>query len=96
MYLSSNPLPPGVTSPPINAAVMIISSIMDQVLSSATEAEIGAAFYVTKKAVQVKNTLIELGHKQLATPVECDNQCATGIMNNIVKQKHRKVMDMRF
>ena len=96
MYLSSNPLPPGVTSPLINISIMIISSIMDQVLSSATEAEIGAAFYITKEAVQIRNTLIELRHEQLATPVECDNQCAAGIMNNTVKQNCSKAMDMRF
>ena len=69
---------------------------MDQVLSSATEAEIGATLYVTKEAVQVRNTLIELGHEQLATPVECNNKCATGILNDTVKQKRSKAMDMWF
>jgi hypothetical protein len=96
MFLSSNPLPPGVTTPPINGAILIVSSIMDQVLSSATEAEVGAAFYVTKEAVSVRNTLTALGHTQGSTPIECDNQCATGIMNDTVKQKRSKAMDMRF
>jgi hypothetical protein len=40
--------------------------------------------------------LEELGHRQPATPVHCDNQTATGIANNTVKKQRSRAMDMRY
>ena len=50
---------------------------MIQVLTSATGAEVGAAFYVAQEAIPLRNMLEDLGHVQLAIPLECDNKCAT-------------------
>ena len=52
LYLSDNP-PSGKLPPMMNGTVLVVPSIMDQVLSLATEAEIGAAFYVMKEAVPI-------------------------------------------
>ena len=72
---SYNPIQQGMKNAPQNGAILVLSSIMDQVLSSTMEVEIGAAFYVAKEAVALRTTLVEMGHKQLSTLMECDNQC---------------------
>jgi hypothetical protein len=37
-----------------------------------------------------------MGHPQLATPIQTDNECAPGIVNNTVKQRRSKAIEMRF
>jgi hypothetical protein len=65
-------------------------------MSSATEAETGALFYNAKEACLLRTTLSDLGHPQPATPIQTDNACAVGIVNETVKQRRSKAMDMRF
>ena len=91
-----DPTIPDVTAPPINGAIHTPCSIMHVVLSSATEAELGALFYNTKDAAWLCTTLAELGHPQPPTPIQTDNACAAGILNDTVKQHHSKAIDMRF
>ena len=80
-YLYLFDIPPlGILPPMTNGVVLAVSSIMDQVLSSATDAEIGADLYVMKENISIQTKLEELGHTQLITPIECDNQCAEGIL----------------
>ena len=69
---------------------------MRQVLSSATEAEVGATFYGCQDAVPLRNTLSDLGNVHGATLIITDNACCDGILNNTVKQRRSKAMDMRF
>ena len=38
----------------------------------------------------------ELGHKQPATPLQTDNNTASGIMNGTIRQRRSKAIDMRF
>jgi hypothetical protein len=66
--------------------------------SSATEAEMGALFYNAKDAAWLCTTLQHnLGHLQPPTiPIQTDNACAAGIINNAIKQRRSKVIDMRF
>ena len=73
-----------------------MSTVMRQVLSSATEAEVGATFYGCQDAVPLRNTLSDLGHVQGATLIITDNACCEGILNNSVNQRRSKAMDMRF
>jgi hypothetical protein len=96
-FLSTMPSDNAATaSPPLNGAIHITSSIMRNVLASATEAEVGALFYNCQEACMLRITLDEMGHPQPATPVQTDNACAEGIINNTVKQRRSKAMDMRF
>ena len=37
-----------------------------------------------------------MGHPQLTTPIQTDNACAAGIVNNTVKQRRSKAIDMHF
>ena len=67
-----------------NGAVHVMSTVMLQLLSSATEAEVGATFYCCQDAVPLRNTLSDLGHVQGATLIITDNECCKGILNNTV------------
>jgi hypothetical protein len=94
-HLSAAPLP-NSCPPPVNGPVHVPSSIMRVVLSSATEAEMGALFYNAKDAAWLRTTLEDLGHPQPPTPIQTDNACAAGIINDTVKQRRSKAIDMRF
>jgi hypothetical protein len=80
----------------INSAVTCLSSIIDVVVSSATEAEYGATFSNGKIAEGLRLTLAELGHPQAPTLLICDNQCSTSTANDTVTQRKSKAMDMHF
>jgi hypothetical protein len=80
-----------------NGAILIISKVLKQVMSSAAKAEIGAVFINAKEGTVLRATLEELGHPQPPpTPMETDNTTATGYSNGTIKQKRTKAMDMRF
>ena len=87
---------PEAPLPKINGAIHIISSILNNVMASATEAEVGALFHNAQDACALRNTLEFLGHPQPATPIQTDNSCAEGIANDTVKQRRSKAIDMRF
>jgi hypothetical protein len=87
---------PDAVPPPQNGAIHVLSSIMKSVLSSATEAELGALFYNAKDGAMLRNVLEEMGHPQPPTPIQTDNACASGIVNDTVKQRRSKAIDMRF
>ena len=87
---------PEATPPPLNGAIHVLSSIIKAVVSSASEAELGALFFNAKEAVVLRTTLEDMGHPQPATPLQTDNACAAGIANDTVKQRHSKAIDMRF
>jgi hypothetical protein len=101
-FLSDKPAQPLATPdptcvpPPLNGPVHTPCTIMRVVLSSATEAEMGALFYNAKDAAWLRTTLLDLGHPQPPTPIQTDNACAAGIINDTVKQRRSKAIDMRF
>ena len=65
-------------------------------MSSAAEAEIGAIFINCQDSEPICNALLELGHAQPPTPVQTDNSTANGFLNETIKQKRTKAIDMRF
>ena len=90
-YLSDNS-----DTPPLNGAIHVLCAILKNVMASAAEAETGAVFVNCQEAIAVRQTLIEMGHPQPATPVHVDNKCAVGILNETFRQRKSKSMDMRF
>ena len=82
--------------PPNNGAILNLAQIIKNVMSSATEAELGALFITTREAVYIRNILTAMGHKQPATPIQTDNLTAEGVINNKIQPKRTKAMDMRF
>jgi hypothetical protein len=91
-YLGNQPEKP----PILNGPILALAKIMRNVMASAAEAEAGALFVNCKEGAVLRNTLIEMGHPQPATPVACDNSTAAGIMNKTCKQQRSKAIDMRF
>ena len=96
-FLSSKDDPKNSKPPPINGAIQVISSILKNVMSSAAEAEVGGLFKNGKEAAMLRTILEEMGWPQSdPTPIQTDNSCAEGIINDTVKQKCSKAMDMHF
>jgi hypothetical protein len=79
-----------------NGPITVIAKVIKNVMSSAAEAEIGALFMNAQEAIPYRQCLTDLGHIQGATPINTDNATAQGIVNNTMKQKRSKAMDMRF
>ena len=82
--------------PPNNGAILNVAQIIKNVMSSATEAELGALFIMAKEAVYMRTILKEMGHKQPATPIQTDNAAAEGVINSKITPKRTRAMDMRF
>jgi hypothetical protein len=70
-----------------NGAILIISTVLKHVMSSAAEAEIGAVFINAKEGTVLRTVLEELGHPQPPKPLETYNTTATGYINGTIKQK---------
>ena len=79
-----------------NGPIYILAKVIKAVMSAASEAECGALFMNAQQAVPMRITLEELKWKQPPTPMRTDNNTASGIMNNTVKKKMSKTMDMQF
>ena len=71
----------------LNGAIYTLCNIMQFVVSSASEAELGALFINAKEGCIIRLTLKELGHPQPPTPMHCDNATAAGIANGSVKRQ---------
>ena len=72
----------------------LITKAIKNVMSSAAEAEVGALFINAQEAIPFRKCLDDLGHPQMATPINTDNATAQGIVNDTMKQKRSKAMDM--
>jgi hypothetical protein len=79
-----------------NGALMVLAKIIKNVMASAAESEVAGLYMNAREAVPMRQALIEMGHPQPATPMKTDNSTATGILNNTIKQKRSKAIDMRF
>jgi hypothetical protein len=90
-FLSSD-----TTVPPNNGAVLIIAHIIENVMSSATEAELAGLYIMACGVVYIRIILKELGHKQPHTPLQTDNAMADTVINGKIQPKQTKAMDMRF
>jgi hypothetical protein len=80
----------------LNVSILNLASVIKNVVASAAESESGACFQNDQTGLPIKITLIELGHKQPATPLRTDDSTAFGILNETIKQKRSKAMDMRY
>ena len=91
-------LPPQAKDPlpDMNAPVHVHCSIMPMIVSSAAEAEFGGCYYNAKDATIIRTCLEEMGHPQPPTPIACDNTTGVGILNDTIKQRRSKAMDMCF
>ena len=79
-----------------NGAVLVVAAILKNVMASAAEAEWGGLFINTKEGEVLRASLEEMGHPQGPTTMQTDNSTASGIINETVKQRRPKSIDMRF
>jgi hypothetical protein len=78
----------------LNGSILNVVSIIKNVVSSASESEVGACFQNAQSGAPPRVTLTELGHTQPSTPLRTDNSTAFGILNETIKQKRSQAMDM--
>ena len=81
--------------PSLNGPFLTIAQIINNVMSSAAEAEISGLFICAKAMIPLRNTLTKMGWPQPPSTVQCDNSTATGVTNNTMVNKMLKSMDMR-
>ena len=79
-----------------NPPIAVIAKVIKAVMSSASEAEIGALYMNAQELIPLRVTCEELGHPQPATPMRTDNTTACGLLNKKYKQNRSKANDMRF
>jgi hypothetical protein len=78
----------------LNGSILNVASVIEYVVASAAESEVGACFQNAQSVAPLRVTLTELGHIQPATPLRTDNSTAFGILNETIKQKRSKSMDI--
>ena len=86
---------PTGTAPP-NGSIEYISTIIDVIVASATEAELAAIFLNAQLAVSLRHALTFLGHKQGSSLIVSDNLVGVNILNGTAKSKRSRSMDLRF
>jgi hypothetical protein len=88
----------GNTPPPkqeiLNRSILNVAAVIKSVVASSAESEVGLCFHNNQSGAPLRFTLTELGHTQPLTPLRTDNSTAYGIMNETIKQKQSKAMDM--
>jgi hypothetical protein len=90
-YLGYNP--PNGDKP--NGSILNLASVIKNVVASAAESEVGACFQNAQTAAPLRVTLLELVNKQPVTPLRTYKSTAYVILNEIIKQKRLKSMDMK-
>jgi hypothetical protein len=80
----------------LNGSILNVASVIKNVVASAAESEVGACFKNAQSGAPLRVTLTELGHIQPPTPLRTDNSTAFRILNETIKQKRSKAMDMRY
>ena len=81
---------------PYNGAIDILTTTIKAVVSSASEAEYGAAFLNATHALPAIRTLEFFNFPQFQVPITMDNSTAHGIVTGSMKPRRSKAMDMRF
>jgi hypothetical protein len=80
----------------LNGSIINVAAVTKNVVASAAESEVGACFHNAQSGAPLRVTLTELGHTQPPTPLRTDNSTVFGILNETIKQKRSKAMDMRY
>ena len=79
-----------------NGCVEYLTTIIDVVVASATEAELAAIFLNAQIAVSLRHALTFLGHPQGPSLIVSDNLVGVNILNGTAKSKRSRSMDLRF
>lgn len=74
----------------INGSILYSSTIIKNVLASATEAAIAVLFLNAQLAIPLNIALIEVGHRKPSTKMKTDNNTGSGFTDNTIKQNTTK------
>jgi hypothetical protein len=80
----------------LNGSILNVAAVIKNMVASAAESEVGECFHNAQSGAPLRVTLTELGHTQPPTPLQTDNSTALGILNETIKYKRSKAMDMRY
>jgi hypothetical protein len=80
----------------INGSILNVASVIKNAVATAAESVVGACFHNAQSGALLRVTLTELGHPQSPTPLRTDKSTAFGILNETIKRKRSKAMDMRY
>jgi hypothetical protein len=80
----------------LNGSILNVAAIIKNVVASVAKSEVGACFHNALSGAPLRVTLTELGHTQPPIPLRTDNSTAFGILNEKIKQRRSKAMDMRY
>jgi hypothetical protein len=80
----------------INGSILNAAAFIKNVVASAAESEVGACFHNAQSGAPLRVTLTEQCHIHPPTPLRTDNSTAFGLLNETIKQKRSKAMDMRY
>jgi hypothetical protein len=80
----------------LDGSILTVAAVIKNVVASAAESEVGACFQNVQSGAPLRVTLTELGHTQPPTPLRTDSSTAFGIVNETIKHKRSKAMDMRY
>jgi hypothetical protein len=83
-FLSSHD--PQKQPPQNNGLILNLAHILNNVMASPAEAEVGGLYVNAQEGAVLCHTLIELGHPQLPSPLQTDTT-AHGIINGTCKQQ---------
>ena len=90
IFLSGND-----SMPRWNGPVLTLAKIIKFIISSASEAELGAMFITLQEMVVMRQTLQEMKLLQPKSPLQKDNPTAAGVVNNTIVTRKIKTMDRR-
>jgi hypothetical protein len=80
----------------LNGSILNVASIIKNLVSSAAESEVGACFHNAQSGAPLRVTLTALGHTQPPTPLRTNNSTAFSILNETIRQRQFKAMNMRY
>jgi hypothetical protein len=78
----------------LNGSILNVASVIKKLVASAAESEVGACFHNAQSDAPLRVTLTELGHIQPPMPLRTDNSTPFGILNETIKPKRSKAIDM--
>ena len=93
---SPNPSLPPPNSPKRNGPNYTLCKRLRNALASTIKAELAALFHNGQEVAVIRITLMEMGHRQLLTPIKTDNSTTNSIANKSVIPRKTRSMDMRF
>jgi hypothetical protein len=74
----------------LNGFILNVASVINDMVASAAESEVGACFNNAQSGSPLRVTLTELGHIQPPTPLRTDNSTAFGILNKLSNKKDKR------